>query len=168
MLAVSAQAPAGLRAALEKKGLKVVRVDTPATVMLELARGVATAVLLVEPERWAQRDDLLGALRTYHPKVACWWYRRGDGETAGLGWFTRDGQEAGLGTEPSEADTDAPGRVRPPSQRVRPALAKTREQSDQPAPLISEEELAMLLGPLDEEPTNGRAHHGKEADRGES
>ena len=166
MLAGSAQAPAGLRAALEKKGLTVVRVDTPATVMLELARSAATAVLLIEPEQCAQRDELLGAIRKHHPKVACWWYRRGDSESSWLGWFTGDGQEAGLGAEPGQADADAPDQVRSPSQRGRSMLDGSHEQ---PAPLISEEELAMLLGPLDEQPTNGRARRGqKEAEHGES
>lgn len=66
--------PGKLLEGLGARGLAVQVVADGASAMTSLAATPAIAVLLVEPAAHAHASELFDALRTYHPRTACWVY----------------------------------------------------------------------------------------------
>lgn len=143
-------APGALLSAVARRGAAATVVAEPPGVMVELASAPVEAVIVVEPARQALLRELLDALRTYYPEVKRWQFACvTDGE--------RVGKEPVLGPiearyESIEASEPAWQAVRRVQQRVRPLSVKLPAVASEAArsPLISEEELAMLLGSFGE------------------
>lgn len=121
--------------------------DAPA-VMAALARG-GRVLIVCEPQAQPRLTPLLAAVGRYHRQVACWQYDP----------LTADGRPQ------LSALAVAPGKVAPQANPI--AVANEQIQHSAPAaeddldlapPLISTQELDMLLGgPDDEEPASADA-----------
>lgn len=152
LLAPREQAPVPLLAGLARRAVTAVVVADPPSVMLQLSRGPAAALIIIEPQRQPYLSELVEAVRTYHPRVRLWQYR-GQGQ---------DGQPQlarlnGLANH-HQAEKSVKHPSPPPPQTAAAAQAawheaKHQASADPPAqtqapslPLISAEELAMLLG----------------------
>ena len=143
LLRPDAAVPAWLVRGLEQHGADSVLVEGPASVMVELARAPTHAVVVDRPQQTAQLDELLAAIATYYPQVACWsheavgpdhrsrLYRLGDRS----GSNQKDNADAKAGTPEQTGEAQYPG-----------AADKSR---DTDAALLTQEELTMLLGPSD-------------------
>jgi hypothetical protein len=161
-------APADLLGGLSRRGVSSRVVAGPADVMVELARQRTGVLVVVEPGRQPGLADLIEAVKTYHPRTVRWGYRSshpsGKAQLQPL-----NGQQLGdataLNEPPKPLDAAPPratdditrsplGRIQGqvPSDRVRSLIVKVQGPAEVGEPLISEEELAMLLGPLPEEP----------------
>ncbi|MHC4218505.1 MAG: hypothetical protein ACYSU7_08630 [Planctomycetota bacterium] len=89
------------------------------------------ALVVVEPTRWAELPEMLAAAARYVPKASRWWFDQGDLQPLGP-----DGQD----DESSRRETpDAPATEGERTSVVGP-------------PLISGEEIAMLLEGEDRDP----------------
>jgi len=125
--------------ALSRRGLSAVMAADAATVMVELAQRAVTAVVLVEPVP-AIAGPLSGVVQRHHPATQVWRFRPpGEGKRAML--FR--------GVEPAEP-AEVPGPPAPAPQ------TRGQTRGDEPAgdgggeegPLLTRDELAMLLEPL--------------------
>ena len=67
-------APTVLLQRLDQRGVRALVVEVPAQVMVELSQGQVHAVVINEPQGVPHLNELLGAVRTYYPQVACWRY----------------------------------------------------------------------------------------------
>jgi len=161
--------PVDLLGGLSRRGGSSRVVVEPADVMVELARQPTGAWVVVDPEKQPGLTDLIEAVSVYHPRTVRWAYHSADvsGKAQLQPLNGRSGDDpaddppppATVTTEPQE--TEAPnitspfplGRVQDqvPSDRVRSLLVKVRGPAEVGEPLISEEELAMLLGPVPEQ-----------------
>lgn len=111
----------------------------------EISGGGGQSVVVVEPEQQPRIGELRHALATYYPRVRCWRYEaHGPGDRPRLDAFDLP--------LPPESSADSPaGRVKGSGQRLRDVVVRVdpsdpgREPDD--GPLVSEEELAMLLAP---------------------
>ncbi len=164
--------PSSLVAALGRRGLEVVIARQPAEVVLELAqtvRGEASraspqprppspaSLVVVEPDQQVRVDELRAAVATYFPTTRCWRYDpRGMDGHAALTIFEDlpldddpddfDGFEVDARQQPP-AEAESPAYVRSAGHRLRSILVHADpSQRDGYDPLVSEEELAMLLG----------------------
>ncbi len=163
-------APVDLLGGLSKRGVGTQVVADPADVMIELARQTTGALVVVDPVQQSGLVDLIEAVKAYHPKTVRWGYQSAhptgkaqlqplNGRPAGD--ITGHGpRSASVPFEPSKESTDAAltspsplARVHAqvPSDRVRSLIVKVQGPAEVGEPLISEEELAMLLGPVPEE-----------------
>ena len=151
------EAPAALREGLARRGLTAVAVGDAAAAVLELARGVeatrlggAVALVLVEPGRHEAVRELVAAARTYFPRIACWWYATGQGDS-------KPRLDVYDGHEQPDADE---GRVEESEATMEDTDDGTARDGGTGLPLLSVEELEMLLGvdvPVGAGAT-GRAH----------
>jgi hypothetical protein len=141
-VAPGAQAPAALLQGLTRRGIKVALAAGEVAAMVELARSSTAAVILCDPARLARPAELVRAVERYYPKTRCWQFAPARWQGA---W------------EMSKVNPDlcrswagaAPGR-RPVSGN---GGAGAAPGLDAAAPVLSAEELEMLLGPLpDEDP----------------
>ena len=136
--------------------------------MVELARQPTGALVVVEPQQQTGLADLIEAVKAYHPRTVRWGYRSshpsGKAQLQPLNGQPL-GDATGLNDRPKSLDVVPPratgdstrsplGRIQGqvPSDRVRSLIVKVQGPAEVGEPLISEEELAMLLGPLPEEP----------------
>ncbi|MEX0655048.1 MAG: hypothetical protein WD534_00340 [Phycisphaeraceae bacterium] len=159
-------APTRLLAGLALRQVPAAVVLDAPSVMLQLAGnspGAVVALIVVEPEDQPHLHELLAAVRTYHPGLAMWQYR------AEGGGLTRLSLEPETEAEPIQAgdsadtvDEQSLAHVGPRtgSRPHSPSPAATSVYADdRPAhrrlneadrtPLISPEELDMLLGPIE-------------------
>lgn len=130
--------PVELLAGLSRRGLAVTVVTDAPGVLLHLARHEASAFLVAAGEAWAHRDELLDAIRLYHPRTALWEYAR-----------AHDGLRITKIESPrlvaAETNLDA-------ADPTAPAVVHVEEEAGMhslPAPaepLVTEAELSMLLG----------------------
>ena len=165
-------APGDLLAGLSKRGVSTVVVAEPAGAMLELARETTGALVVVEPGQQPWLDHLLEAVTRYHPRTVRWGYRSADASArAQLQPLEQQAQRNDKPVSmPDHEDEDAGpthytlpnprsplGRVQAqmPRERVRSLVVKVQGTAEVGEPLISEEELAMLLGPVPEEQGGG-------------
>lgn len=146
--------PEKLIAGLRGRGAEVrVTADAPA-VMVELATG-ASAVVLHEPERIVRLDELCGAIKRYHPKVSHW--RSGSDGKGGVKLETMAaGDRSSAARKPAAPEKNAS----PAAATQRPARSPTRPKGSggernkvmpEDSPLVTAEEMEMLLGPKEEE-----------------
>jgi hypothetical protein len=115
---------AGLVRGIGSRGAQPTAVGAAADVMVELARG-ARVVIVDHPAKRQGLHRLLAAVARYYPKAMLW---RFEPDGAGLVKFAE-------APEPSRGGN---GYVMHPSPQP---------QGREPEPLVSPEELAMLLGP---------------------
>lgn len=163
-------APGDLLGGLSRRGVATVVVAEPAEVMLELARQSTGALIVVEPDGQPWLDDLVQAVRLYHPRTVRWCYRpehpSGQAQLQPLADHAQDDENRPTYDHIDTLDTqDGPthftlpnprsplGRVQSqvPRERMRSLVVKVQGPTEVGEPLISEEELAMLLGPVPEE-----------------
>jgi len=122
--------------ALARRGLSAVLAADAASVMVELAQQAVTAVVLVEPVV-ASADRLTDAIARYHGGARVWRYRP-----------PRDGARAML--MPATARPATPVPPRPRAADADPADREAEADADADGPLLTRDELAMLLEPLAE------------------
>jgi len=136
VLAATAEPSRGLVEALDRRGADVLVRTGPVDVMVELARTEATALLVVEPASQPMTGELVDAVRTYYPEVDCWQFTpRRQGEAPRISRIN------GTAGADGKVDTEA-------ARKVAPLVVHVEGGSALDGPLISEEELAMLLGPM--------------------
>lgn len=158
----SGAVPSSLVVILRDQGLNVVIAREAPEVMVELAEaggtcggaGDGASVVVVEPEGRARADELIQAIAQYHPGVACWRYAVEAGSSvprlgpyhgssgAGNNHVIRDDDAAAH--DPSVQNA---GRVKGAHQRLRSLVVKVDRRASE-GPLVSEDELAMLLRPV--------------------
>ncbi|MEM6459944.1 MAG: hypothetical protein AAF710_11210 [Planctomycetota bacterium] len=158
--------PSSLVAALDRRGMDIRIVRQPPAVMLEMAdhppeyapdhpperrpaNGNAAdptpcpdrSLVVVEPQHQPRAGELRRALAAYHPTVRVWAYHA-------------HGPDGGASLEPFPAGPETPAepaeppRVKGANQRLRSLVVRVdAEPTPDPGTLISEDELAMLLGP---------------------
>ena len=139
-------APAGLVAGLVARGLAVDVVVHPAPVMVELGRGGVRALVVIEPALPRDRAALLAAVRHYYPTVVCWQY-----EPAGADGVPRLRK---FGAVVAAADRAANGAAAPAAASPAPPPVARSPQpgAPPPVPVLTQEEVAMLIGrPFEEE-----------------
>jgi len=159
--------PVDLLGGLSRRGVSSRVVAEPADVMVELARQHTGVVVVVDPARQPGLVDLIEAVITYHPRTVRWAYYSAHA-TSKAQLLPLNGRSGGEDTnhnavtspdqiEPAqspEANSPSPlGRVQSqvPPDRVRSLIVKVQGPAEVGEPLISEEELAMLLGPVPQE-----------------
>ncbi len=163
LLGSGGAAPADLLSGLSKRGVSVTVVTGPAAAMVELAREPAGALIVVEPQRQTWLHEFIEALKHYHPRTVRWGYcKSGPSCIAQLQPLEpRSNNHHSSKDQRSNANgKDKPRYIVPdpksplgraqsqiPRERVRSLVVKVQNSSEVDEPLISEEELAMLLGP---------------------
>jgi len=131
--------------ALGRRGLAVVLVTDPPRAMLELARYGALALIVADPDRFAGPGaaELVDAVRAYRPRTVCWQYA--DRKLAPINGRLGGVRLAG-GGGPGASSAD---RLRAEHPRLSKLVVHAQpRRPDDGEPLVSEEELAMLLGPM--------------------
>lgn len=148
------QGPApALLEGLSRRGMSAAVVADAPAVMVELARAPAAAVILTTTPSDPELADLLQALRMYHPSTGCWAYRCED--DASLGRLVKVDEQAPTSDDADESENHkpvlSPGEA--PDPEVRHDPDGDRQRDDEP--LISQAEMAMLLGQGDDEDRQG-------------
>ncbi len=149
-----AREPHELIAALRKRGVAATVVGHPMQVMLELARHPARVIVVDQPRQLPRLGELVDALDTYYPQVARWGYRHASNGSTKL-----ERLEGALTPKEPSAATDVAGDSREPTPAERAAM-KLRLMDEEPGqaldeapdtggPLITRDELEMLLTPVD-------------------
>jgi hypothetical protein len=168
----SGSAPADLLGGLSRRGVCTTVVTEPAAAMVELARQTTGALIVIESDRLSWLDELIQAVKTYHPRTVRWGYRGYRGgrseDPSGNPQLSPLGDDAlkyaaGPQSERSNGHDDPPRYIVPdpksplgraqsqiPRERVRSLVVKVPDFAGADEPLISEEELSMLLGPAPE------------------
>lgn len=172
--------PADLLSGLSKRGVSSRVVSEPANVMVELGRQRTAILIVVHTAQQPALVDLIEAVTKYHPDTIRWAYEpdHPSGKPQLVPFRYRSRPEIAkpkASPPPVEAvppkpapvvSLDAPsplGRVQSqvPPERVRSLIVKVQGPAEVGEPLISEEELAMLLGPVPEE-AGGHSEQGGE------
>lgn len=161
-------APADLLEGLRRRGVGVREAHDAPSVMAGLSRGGGRrikVVVVVEPDVLRDADDLVAAVRAYHPKVAVWRFSRGarppldkwsGGEAAGGNGRTtvRGVAEAEPPSVGEAAVAEGAAAIDdPPASRD--SGTKGGESEGEHEPLLTDEELAMLLGGDEEDDRPG-------------
>ncbi len=136
VLPTGGAAPAALLGALDQRGVEAVLFEDVAQVMVALARGEGAVVIQVRPGELARSGELARAIERYYPGVSVWGYAPSAG-AEGMPELV-DVVEAKTGETDGGVDW-------------RRLLVKVPADRASAEPLVSEEELSMLLGPLNEE-----------------
>ncbi len=133
--------PDALRQGLRRRAVQCRLVTGPIRAMVELARCPGQALIIIEPEALAHADQLVAAVSRYHPRTALW---RFDSNPKPLlrpigpgSLHTSHQGRVSSGAKPADA-----GELSGPR---RDAKLNSPTPAVHPEPLISEEELAMLL-----------------------
>ncbi len=121
--------------------------DAPA-VMAALARG-ARVLIVCEPQTQPRLTPLLAAVGRYHRRVICWQYDP----------LTADGRpQLSALAIPGKKVAPQANRIAVANEEIQQSVPAADDDLDLATPLISTEELDMLLGgPDDEEPTSADA-----------
>lgn len=171
LVGAGVSAPADLLGGLSRRGVSTVVVSEPAWAMVELARQTTGALVIVQPDRHPWLDELVQAVKTYHPRTVRWAYRsvhhsdrpqleplhNGKLEAQVKPTQNKNGR-ADNSFRHVVPDPQSPlGRAKSqvPRERVRSLVVKVEGLQGIDEPLISEEELAMLLGPAPDEQGGG-------------
>lgn len=157
--------PADLLSGLSRRAVSSRVVAEPADVMVALGQQRTGILIIVDPVDQPGLADLIEAVTKYHPRTVRWVYeaRHASGSPQLISFQDRS-RPTVTGSPPPlpevepehEALLDAPsplGRVQSqvPPERVRSLIVKVQGPAEVGEPLISEEELAMLLGPVPED-----------------
>jgi hypothetical protein len=162
----AAAVPSSLVGALDRRGMEIAITRQPPQVLVELLeagvvaqprtgnaehRGTAAreiSIIMVEPEHQPRIGELRRTVAQYFPGVRCWRYESGtQSQRPRLTAF--DEEPCGSAEPPTlEATDDAPAHLKAAGQRLRSVLIQVdRPHPELDGPLVSEEELAMLLSP---------------------
>ena len=176
-------APAALSHGLEKRGAVVTVVEDAATALAEVLTGPAQVLVVDEPGDQPQWDELYDAVRKYRPVTRCWSYRargaRGGAELAPVNGHAGNGatsSERGEGEAKPQAWAGMPGTEAAAANGEGDGAAAVGfggGDADvdrwEVAPLLTQDELAMLLGPeVDDEAGDDAADNGRrDGGRGE-
>ncbi len=161
--------PADLLGGLSKRGVSSRVATDPAEVMVELTRRRTGILIVVDPIQHPALVDLIEAVTLYYPRTVRWAYHSThpsgraqlqplNGRATSQAVNPQPKQQPPQQIEqPKENRLDSPsplGRVQAqvPPERVRSLIVKVQGPTEVGEPLISEEELAMLLGPVPEGP----------------
>jgi len=166
----NAPAPDGLMKALSLKGFGAIVVDDAAMAMAHVVSGQPTALIVVEPSKQAAADPLVAAVLSSVAGVHCWAYQAQAAPAshypAGLSDYViaspspSPQPNQAHATPPNSADLEGVSTAMPthdeawhaspppapPSAEDLRGLSRQRE-----GVLVTEEELAMLLGPTPDE-----------------
>lgn len=134
--------PGLLAAALSRRGFTVQVVTDSPSVMLSLAQQTPPCLVVVNPDSVPMISELVQAVRAYHPGVAMWSFTQPAGGGPKLDSFNGH-------YHPSPASSDAD--LRQPLDEL--VVRVPCQTQDIQGPIVSEEELTMLLGPTPETPT---------------
>lgn len=163
--------PVDLLSGLSKRGVSTRVVAQPAEVMVELALQRTGILIVVDPTQQPALLDLIQAVKAYYPRTVRWAYQRahpsGNPQLQPLEDRAtpapvskakpptpKPAAPNSVTHESIEDDSPSPlARVQSqvPPERVRSLIVKVQGPAEVGEPLISEEELAMLLGPVPEE-----------------
>ncbi len=167
VLSCPAQAdPQSLLVAMSNRGATVSVVAEPPSVMVELALNPIDILVIAEPDLQPLICPLLAAVRHYYPKTRCCQYRQsgtdGHPQLEDLDSEARK-DEAGhppdlapMPPEPVAEDTNKASKAAGPNLDANFCLASNVPPPATEAvaePLISDEELDMLLGPCPSAPS---------------
>lgn len=171
-------APADLLSGLSRRGVSTAVVAEPAGAMVELTRQANSILVVVDPDDQPWLDDLVQAVRQYHPRTVRWCYRTkhpsGQAQLQPLtdlrppknkqnNHTPAPVEEPDVSTHFTLPNPRSPlGRVQSqvPRERMRSLVVKVQGPAEVGEPLISEEELAMLLGPVPEDSGGGTHQRG--------
>lgn len=137
---------------LEGRGVMLSTVAWAVQVIVELAREDVGVLIICQPQPQPRVDDLLAVVQRYYPGVALWQYQ----ETADRGPQL---------TRLSSTATNSPGKLQPtpPTTPQKPNGQNwTKSDMTRPhsgievTPLLTPEELEMLLGPAGGNSGGGR------------
>ena len=136
--------PSWLVRGLDQHGADSVLANGPAAVMVELARAQTHAVVFDRPQGKRQLDELLAAIDTYYPQVVCWSHEAG----------TADHRPRLHRLSPPKSTSSVIASVvdqcTPKEVATAPPESSTAEcDREADAALLTQEELAMLLGPAE-------------------
>jgi len=163
--------PSNLVAALGQRGINVAIARAEPEVMAELAGGGVTSVVVVEPDRQNRARELHAAADIYHPEVRFWSYTpQAPGQEATLSVFAAEAAETyeNSGSNPNpwyprtygEQEAASTVKTEPDSKTGpqldtdpviagpydRPGPNRPPEDAPDEHALVTEQELAMLLG----------------------
>jgi len=128
--------PGALAGALERRRIETIVVADAASAMVELALGQFDILLIVEPGECGECEQLLAAALTYYPNVLQWQYESGHGSA---GRLSAVGGRQGSAAVTGEAEQQL-------AALASPGRDEDEALDDLAPPLVSAEELAMLLG----------------------
>lgn len=160
-----AAAPEKLVAGLRRRGADVRVVSDAPAAMVELGQG-ASAMVLHQPESIARLAELRDAALRYHPRVPHWRSATdAQGRAALEPMITTQARAASPATanasvnaptnKQENAQANAPSRPPRPARPAAPVIIKPQVDD---SPLVTAEEMAMLLGtPQEEEGPRGGA-----------
>lgn len=157
--------PVDLLSGLSRRGVSSRVVAESAEVMVALAQQGTGMLIVVDPAGQPGLADLIEAVTKYHPRTIRWVYEssHASGKPQLVPFRDRTKPDVARAQTPSSQVESAPakrlespsplGRVQSqvPPERVRSLIVKVQGPAEVGEPLISEEELAMLLGPVPEE-----------------
>lgn len=146
---------------LEKRGASVRVVNDPPSAMVEMARG-ARVIVVSEPHTVRRLPELMAAIRRYYPRAKCWCFDPNAVGAPALRPIDRAAVKTKSAVESILPPTaPAPTATMPPAapRRTTPT-ATTRGNGSglllikppEEEPLITPDELAMLLEPLPDSP----------------
>jgi hypothetical protein len=152
-------APTLLANRLAERQLAIETFTDASALMAALAGGATLAVVVLQPCRQPRLGELLRALQRYYPGVVCWQYEAGPGlqrieTTPNSGQAGVVEKDRPFGSEQRNGMFGTPRNRQPLEPRnQQPAGAET-------APLLTQEELDMLLGSMEDLPAGGGAGGG--------
>jgi len=162
-IGVGASIPSRLLEKMQRRGAKPVVVASAAAAMTALAEARTHALIVQDPQRLACFDELTGAVSVYHPEVVVWAFQPEDGTAAGGRLFRvsrKRTRHSGLangepvsasgrleGPRPPAPPTEQASGLSPPEGRGDGASADAEPTLAEDEPLITADELLMLLGP---------------------
>ena len=137
------QPPAGLMQLLTRRGLAVAVAPGEVAAMVEFARAAPAVLIVCDPAHLSRPGELAQAVGRYYPGTRCWQFVPAAGLATGGRLTKLDGDI----DRPSVLDGTPVSAVgRPPATDAAAGADLTVA-----APLLTAEELEMLLGPLPEE-----------------
>ncbi len=147
---VESSAPGALLSGLAERSVTTTVVSEPARVMVELAGGGASVLIVAEPQVQSRMGELVSAVRRYYPGVAVWTYR----ERGGTGpQLARLDERNGSGRAAGGAASNGEGAGHAPAPEAGQRETDREEAGGRSPPgvtglaSLSHEELAMLLEP---------------------
>lgn len=137
--------PQRLLAALGRRRVTVTVVCDGPRAMVEVVRHGARLLIVTDPDRVPAAAELVEAVRRASPRTVCWQYQQ-------RSLTPINGRVGGVSLGAAKPD---PAQVAADHDRLRDLAVHVEGQTPQPQPLVSADELAMLLGPVPDEASEG-------------
>ena len=154
LLPRAAGAPMDLLDALRTRAVRADEVADAPAAMVRLARQQFDALIIVEPDMIRDAAHLCRAAQKYHPRTAIWRYIAT--QQPRLQKFTADPAPTADPAldQSTSARTPEPPPAYQPTQPQPATPAPVEQPPDLAEPLLTDEELAMLLADSDQAPTD--------------